>query len=592
MDNRKKHYVRITQSTSSDDIFALLDAVGSDEEEDIDNLMNDSDTEFFANEDESALLKEDDDVCDDETNILVPCANIYIVPSNKKDVDDNINNQQPTSSKSKSNETLKWKKSFKSHDKKKCSLEGTVKKIFPELVKPMEVYEQVLNLDILVELLVAESNLYAQQKGRKFLTNNEEIKAFLGINYFMGINHLPAISMYWDSDIFIGNTGIQNVSTRNRFQEILQNLHFTNNTSADTSDKGNKIRPIIDHLNDSFREIYSDEPDQSIDEHMTKFKGRSSMKQYIKSKPIKWGFKWWFRCASSNGYLYEFDLYLGRKKQMECNLGEGVILSLSEKLKGTYCTLYFDNFFNSPLLMSKLFERNIYAIGTVQANRKQMPKTKADKEMKRGDIDIQQSEDITCCKWFDNRGVVLLATNVEGMSGDSSVLRRMKGSATKTAVPCPNIVKLYNKGMGGVDLMDQKAAAYRLDRRSKVRFYLRLFFDLLDVALVNSHIVYQQLGNELSLLDFKIAVANGLIGRYNNRKRTFPTSRPNKRKALEPTVPKEVPMHLPIFQQFRKRCHYCKGEGKDNKTFTFCEVCGLHLCCIKERNCFYLHHLL
>ena len=39
-------------------------------------------------------------------------------------------------------------------------------------------------------------------------------------------------------------------------------------------------------------------------------------------KPIKLEFKWWFSCASSIGYLYEFDLYLGRRKKFfEINLG-------------------------------------------------------------------------------------------------------------------------------------------------------------------------------------------------------------------------------------------------------------------------------
>ena len=112
-------------------------------------------------------------------------------------------------------------------------------------------------------------------------------------------------------------------------------------------------------MNKSFQESYSNELEQSIDEHMTKFKGRSSMRQYLKVKPIKWGFKWWFRYASSNGYLYEFDLYLGKKQNVEVNLGEDMVMQLSEKLKGTFCTLFFDNFFNSPLLINKLFEENI-----------------------------------------------------------------------------------------------------------------------------------------------------------------------------------------------------------------------------------------
>ena len=102
---------------------------------------------------------------------------------------------------------------------------------------------------------------------------------------------------------------------------------------------------------------------------MTKFKGRSSMRQYLNMKPTKWGFKWWFRCASSNGYLYELYLYLGRKQNVEVNIGEGVVMQLSEKLKGTFCTLFFDNFFNSPLLINKLFEENIYTIGNVRSNR-------------------------------------------------------------------------------------------------------------------------------------------------------------------------------------------------------------------------------
>ena len=66
-------------------------------------------------------------------------------------------------------------------------------------------------------------------------------------------------------------------------------------------------------------------------------------------KPVKRGCKWWFRCVSSSGYLYEFDLYLGKKQNVEVNLGEGVVMQPSEKLKGTFCTLFIDKFFNSPL---------------------------------------------------------------------------------------------------------------------------------------------------------------------------------------------------------------------------------------------------
>ena len=65
--------------------------------------------------------------------------------------------------------------------------------------------------------------------------------------------------------------------------------------------------------------------------------------------------------------------------------------------------------------------------------------------------------------------------------------------------------------MGGVDIMDQKTAAYRLDHKSNYHFHLRIFFDLIDVTYVNSHIVYIKIGKDISLLNFKKVVAKTLI---------------------------------------------------------------------------------
>ena len=52
-------------------------------------------------------------------------------------------------------------------------------------------------------------NLYAQQNGKQIVTDKEEMKAFLGTNYVMGINKLPMIADYWRVDEYIGNEGIK-----------------------------------------------------------------------------------------------------------------------------------------------------------------------------------------------------------------------------------------------------------------------------------------------------------------------------------------------------------------------------------------------
>ena len=117
----------------------------------------------------------------------------------------------------------------------------------------------------------------------------------------MSINKLPSLEDYWSTDKCIRNDKIQNVMTRTRFQSILQNLHFPNNDNDNKTDKSYKIRPAIEHLNKVFAKSLSNSPFQSVDKHMCKIEGRSSMNQYIKSKPIKWGFKYWYRCDSETG---------------------------------------------------------------------------------------------------------------------------------------------------------------------------------------------------------------------------------------------------------------------------------------------------
>ena len=66
--------------------------------------------------------------------------------------------------------------------------------------------------------------------------------------------------------------------------------------------------------------------------------------------------------------------------------------------------------------------------------------------------------------------------------------------------------------MGGVNLMDQLKSADQLDQRSKFRFYLRLFFNLFDVALFNSLIVCKKLESKyLTLKEFTIYIALKLV---------------------------------------------------------------------------------
>ena len=91
--------------------------------------------------------------------------------------------------------------------------------------------------------------------------------------------------------------------------------------------------------------------------------------------------------------------------------------------------------------------------------------------------------------------------------------------------------------MGAVDIIN---CCLQTRSEKQLSLHLRMFFDLIDVAPVNSHVVYTKLDNDISLPNFKIVVEKDLIGTYNNCKRSFPTSSLSKQKHHEPSTPKEV----------------------------------------------------
>ena len=143
--------------------------------------------------------------------------------------------------------------------------------------------------------------------------------------------------------------------------------------------------------------------------------------------------------------------------------------------------------------------------------------------------------------------------------------------------------------MGGVDLADQMKVSYQLDRRSKYRFYLRVFFDFLDLGVVNSNIIYNKMDSAvpMSAMDFRFSLSRSLIGKFSNRKRAVPTSRPSKRSKGESF---DTVDHLPQFAATRARCALCSSKKIENCTFVRCVSCNIPLCLLKERNCFYFYH--
>ena len=111
----------------------------------------------------------------------------------------------------------------------------------------------------------------------------------------------------------MGNTVLKSTFFRVRFKLFLPKLYMNNPEKPSSAGKLYYMEELIGCLKHTFQKCRQDSSFQSKDESMTKFKGRSTLKQYLPMKPIKRGIKLWLRCGALTGYTYDMNVYAGKK---------------------------------------------------------------------------------------------------------------------------------------------------------------------------------------------------------------------------------------------------------------------------------------
>jgi len=460
---------------------------------------------------------------------------------------------------------------------------------------PVNIWEKIFSP--LIDLIVRESNLYAEQSNNLLDTTPEEIKALIGILIIMGFNSLPSIRHYWSNDKNFYCYRVASIMTVKSFLKLVRFLHINDNSKMPPRgpdfDKLFKVRPLICHLQTMYSSLECPSRHLSIDESMIAFKGRSGMKQYMPMKPIKRGFKVWALADSASGYLINFEIYTGKNSNnlTEFGLGENVVLNLSQYLEMKFHCIYFDNFFTSLPLAKKLLNNDIFSCGTFRINKKYYPKDlmKKDSLYKPGDIEFAQCDDISVCRWKDRGSKPVTVISSMHNASHSEIVHRKNSRGEKIAISCPSSIADYNRYMGGVDKFDQYMAAYSICQKSR-RWWVKMFYYLLDTSIVNSFLMYKKSCNShktkyMSHLEFRSTLANELISNYSSRKR--PTISPSqKRSKSNVEVISTFEPHIATKIVTYRRCFRCSTKKHDKRSNVMCATCNKVLC----KDCFAEYH--
>ena len=154
----------------------------------------------------------------------------------------------------------------------------------------------------------------------------------------------------------------------------------------------------------------------------------------------------------------------------------------------------------------------------------------------------------------------------------------------KISLDQPQLIKVYNKNMGGVDRCDQNISTYRISMKSK-KWWWALFAWIPDMVMQNCWLLYQQnkLPEEpsLNLLAFRREVVQTYLKMYAK-----PTSdRRSLGRILFATQRISVDAHLDRVDHYQsalltqRRCGLCRKNTRKG-----CKKCGcgLHDHCFEE----------
>ncbi|XP_066955684.1 piggyBac transposable element-derived protein 4-like [Macrobrachium rosenbergii] len=257
-------------------------------------------------------------------------------------------------------------------------------------------------------------------------------------------------------------------------------------------DPWHKIRPFLDSCNELFKRHYKPKETVSIDESMIGMRNRFGYIQYMPNKRhSRYGIKKFELFEADVGYVFHTDLYSGRDfyaSGSEKGLSHTVVMSILEKSrllnKGYH--LVTDNFYTKVPLAEALLENKTSLTGTIRINSKGLPQILKKEKMKVGEpLYVRKGQLLTCgVKGKATRKPVYLLSSYA--HAENITLQKRHGEVVK-----PKVINDYNIGMGGV-ISVTKSYTSMLRKRPSRRYWKKIFTHLLDIAVLNAYIMYQQ----------------------------------------------------------------------------------------------------
>ncbi|XP_049308060.1 piggyBac transposable element-derived protein 4-like isoform X1 [Bactrocera dorsalis] len=464
----------------------------------------------------------------------------------------------------------------------------------------------------LKQIIVEMTNLKGVQlyESKWEIIDIMELEAYFGLQIMAGVSKSNGESLRCLWDETNGRPIFRAVMHIERFMQISRCLRFDSHEDRETRrlrDKLAPIRNIWDKWSKNLKLMYNPNENVTVDEQLVPFRGRCCFRQYIPSKPAKYGIKIWALCDSKSNYAWNMDVYLGRarntqpeknqgksyqheKNSSETNntkifsLGENVVINLTRNLGRGY-TVTCDNFFTTYNLAVELLRRKITVVGTVRKNKKFLPLQAIDVRKKPEYYsEFFFTQNVTVVTYMPKKYKFVVAMSTLHHSAETRADQKKK----------PEIIHHYNATKAGVDALDQLVATYTCKRQTK-RWPVALFSNMVDVSGYNAYVIWTELNPEWNRNKnfkrglFLVDLATSLVTPHIARRKRMPYGPAAKRvvENIQEAVAADTPSLSTVVQPQdsplcflgkRQRCFYCPHTKNSNKHSVRCDKCLKFIC--------------
>lgn len=163
--------------------------------------------------------------------------------------------------------------------------------------------------------------------------------------------------------------------SEHKIRFLLRSLRFDNihdRVLRKVTDKLAPIREFMECLVSNYQKFYTPSEYLKIDEQLVIFRGRCSFRQYIPSKPAKYGLKVFALVDCKTAYTSNLEIYVGKQPTGPYELDNSpkeVVLRLVKAVESTNRNITGDNWF---LLKILLTDKKLTHVGTIQKNKREI----------------------------------------------------------------------------------------------------------------------------------------------------------------------------------------------------------------------------